>query len=56
MTERISEEGMGIFVQGDKAFYDHRVECTINGAKADFLAMSSFEFSNGKIKLWRHIR
>ena len=54
-TERISEEGIGIVVQGDKAFYDHRVECTINGAKADFLAMSSFEFSNGKINLWRQI-
>jgi limonene-1,2-epoxide hydrolase len=54
-TDRISQEGIGIVVQGDKAFFDHRVVCSINGAKADFLAMSSFEFSNGNIKLWRQL-
>ncbi len=51
--EKISEEGIGILVQGDKAFYDHKVVCQIDGAPAEFLVMSAYEFSNGKIKLWR---
>ncbi|MDW7740657.1 MAG: hypothetical protein SCJ97_11510 [Bacillota bacterium] len=42
-------------MQGDKAFYDHRVVCKIDGAEAEFLAMSSFDFSNGKIKHWRQL-
>lgn len=54
-TEKINEEGIGIIVQGDKAFYDHRVFCKIDDDHAEFLAMSSFEFSNGKIKLWRQL-
>ena len=54
-TEKINEEGIGIIVQGDKATNDLKVICTIDGAQAEFLAMSSFEFSNGKIKLWRQV-
>ena len=52
-TEKIDEDGIGILVQGDKAFYDHKVVCQIDGAPAEFLVMSAYEFSNGKIKLWR---
>ena len=54
-TEKINEEGIGIIVQGDKAFYDHRVFCKIDDGHAEFLVMSSYEFSNGKFKLWRQV-
>jgi limonene-1,2-epoxide hydrolase len=54
-TEKISDEGIGILVDGDKAFYDHKVVCQLNDTTAEFLVMSSYEFSNGKFKLWRTI-
>jgi len=54
-VEKISEEGIGILVVGDKAFYDHKVVCRLNDTTAEFLVMSSYEFSNGKFKLWRSV-
>ncbi len=53
--EKISEEGIGILVVGDKAFYDHKVVCQLDGTPVEFLVMSSYEFSNGKFKLWRQV-
>ncbi len=53
--EKISEEGIGILVEGDKAFYDHKVVCKLEDTPVEFLVMSSYEFSNGKFKLWRQI-
>jgi len=53
--EKISEEGIGILVQGNKAFYDHKVVCQLDDTPAEFFVMSSYEFSNGKFKLWRQI-
>ena len=54
-TERISEEGIGIIVEGDKAFYDHKVYCQVDDTPVEFFVMSSYEFSNGKFKLWRQV-
>ena len=53
--EKISEEGIGILVEGDKAFYDHKVVCKIDDTIVEFLVMSSYEFSNGKFRLWRQV-
>jgi len=53
--EKISDDGIGLLVKGDKAFYDHKVACQLDNAPAEFLAMSSYEFSNGKFKLWRQV-
>ncbi len=54
-VEKISEEGIGILVEGDKAFYDHKVVCQLDDTPVEFLVMSSYEFSNGKFKLWRQV-
>lgn len=54
-TEKINEEGIGIIVDGEKASNDLKVICTIDGSQAEFLAISTFEFSDGKIKLWRQV-
>lgn len=54
-VEKISDEGIGILVEGDKAFYDHKVVCQLGDTTAEFSVMSSYEFSNGKFKLWRTI-
>lgn len=53
--EKISEEGIGMLVEGDKAFYDHKVVCQVDGTHAEFLVMSSYVFSSGKFKLWRQV-
>ncbi len=53
--KKISEEGIGILVEGDKAFYDHKVVCQLDDIPAEFLVMSSYEFINGKFKLWRQV-
>jgi limonene-1,2-epoxide hydrolase len=54
-VEKISEEGIGILVEGHKAFYDHKVACKLDDTPVEFLVMSSYEFSDGKFKLWRQI-
>jgi len=45
-----TETGNGIIVQGDKAFFEHVLGATVQGRRAEFLAMCAYEFSNGKIK------
>ncbi len=46
----VTETGNGIIVQGDKAFFEHVLGATVQGRRAEFLAMCAYEFSNGKIK------
>jgi len=46
----VTECGHGIIVQGNKAFFEHVVGGTIDGRRADVLAMCAYEFSGDKIK------
>ena len=52
---KIAETGNGILVQGDKAFFEHTFSGTMQGEKAEFLAMCAYEFSDEKIKTVRTI-
>jgi ketosteroid isomerase-like protein len=45
-----TETGNGIIVEGNKAFFEHVLGATVQGRRAEFLAMCAYEFSNGKIK------
>ncbi len=45
-----TETGNGIMVEGNKAFFEHVLGATVQGRRAEFLAMCAYEFSNGKIK------
>ena len=49
----IKESGIGIIAQGDKAFYEHVLEGTLEGMKLEVLAMCAYEFSDEKIQ---HLR
>jgi len=46
----VTECGNGIIVQGNKAFFEHVVGGTIEGRRAEALAMCAYEFSGDKIK------
>ena len=46
----VTETGNGIIVEGNKAFFEHILGATVQGRRAEFLAMCAYEFSNGKIK------
>ena len=46
----VTECGNGIIVQGNKAFFEHIVGGTIEGKRAEVLAMCAYEFSGDKIK------
>ena len=46
----VTETGNGIIVEGNKAFFEHVLGATVQGRRAEFLAMCAYEFSNGKIK------
>jgi len=46
----ITEAGNGIIVERNKAFFEHVLGATVQGRRAEFLAMCAYEFSNGKIK------
>lgn len=46
----VTECGNGIIVQGNKAFYEHVLAGTIEGKRAEGLAMCAYEFSDDKIK------
>ena len=46
----VTETGNGIIVGGNKAFFEHVLGATVQGRRAEFLAMCAYEFSNGKIK------
>ena len=46
----VSETGNKIIVQGNKGFYEHVVAVTIEGERAEGLAMCAYEFTNDKIQ------
>jgi len=46
----VTETGNGIIVQGNKAFFEHVMAATVQGRRAEVLAMCAYEFSDGKIK------
>ena len=46
----ITETGNKIIVQGDKAFYEHVIAATIEGNRAEGLAMCAYEFTNDKVQ------
>jgi uncharacterized protein (TIGR02246 family) len=47
---KITETGNKIIVQGDRAFYEHDIAATIEGKRAEGLAMCAYEFTNDKIR------
>ncbi len=47
---RVTETGNGIIVEGSKAFFEHIIAGTVQGKRAEVLAMCAYEFSDGKIK------
>ena len=46
----VTETGNGIIVEGNKAFFEHVIAATVQGRRAEVLAMCAYEFSDGKIK------
>jgi hypothetical protein len=52
---KVTENGNGIIVKGDKAFIEHIVSWTLQGEKIEFLAMCAYEFSGDKIKGIREV-
>jgi len=52
---KITETGIGIMVQGDKAFVEHVIAGTMEGMKGEALAMCVWEFSNEKIQYLRTV-
>ncbi len=46
----VTETGNGIIVKGNKAFFEHVIAATVQGRRAEVLAMCAYEFSDGKIK------
>ncbi len=52
---KIAETGIGILVQGDKAFFEHTFSGTMQGEKAAFLAICAYEFTGNKIKECRTV-
>ena len=51
----ISESGIGILVEGDKAFFEHTMSGIMQGEKVSFLAICTYEFSGDKIKACRTV-
>jgi ketosteroid isomerase-like protein len=49
----VTECGNGIIVQGNKAFFEHVIGGTVEGRRAEVLAMCAYEFSGDKIKAVR---
>ena len=47
---KVTETGNKIIVQGNKAFYEHVIAATIEGKRAEGLAMCAYEFTNDKIQ------
>jgi len=48
--ETLSDDGIGIIVQGDKAVYQHTLEGTIEGNKYKVPSICIYEFSGEKCK------
>ena len=46
----ITECGNGIIVQGNKAFFEHVIVATVEGQRAEVLAMCAYEFRGEKIQ------
>jgi len=46
----VTECGNGIIVQGNKAFFEHVIGGTVEGKRAEGLAICAYEFSGDKIK------
>ena len=46
----VTETGNKIIVQGNKAFYEHIIAVTIEGKRAEGLAMCAYEFTDDKIQ------
>ncbi len=51
----VTETGNGIIVEGNKAFFEHIIAATVQGQRAEVLAMCAYEFSDGKIKEVRSV-
>lgn len=51
----VTETGNGIIVQGNKAFFEHVVAGTVEGKRAEALAMCAYEFSDDKIQQVRTV-
>lgn len=47
---KVAETGNGIIVEGAKAFFEHVIGGTVQGKRAEVLAMCAYEFSGDKIK------
>ena len=47
---KVTETGNKIIVQENKAFYEHVIAATIEGKRAEGLAMCAYEFTNDKIQ------
>ncbi len=47
---KVKECGNGIIVQGNKAFFEHIIAGTMQGKRAEGLAMCAYEFEGDKIK------
>jgi len=52
---KISETGNKIIVQGNKAFYEHVIAATIEGKRAEALAICAYEFTDDKIQEVRSV-
>lgn len=52
---KITETGIGILVQGDKAFFEHNISGTMQGEKGSILAMCAYEFTGNEIKECRTV-
>ena len=46
----VTECGNGIIVEGNKAFFEHVIAGTVEGKRAEVLAICAYEFSGDKIK------
>lgn len=51
----ITETGNKIIVQGNKAFYEHVIAATIEGKRAEGLAMCAWEFTDDKVQAVRTV-
>ena len=46
----ITESGLGIIAQGDKAFFEHVIGGTMEGQRCEVLAICAYEFAGDKIQ------
>jgi ketosteroid isomerase-like protein len=49
----VTESGLGIMAQGDRAFFEHVIGATMQGMRAEVLAFCAYEFSGDKIQTVR---